>query len=143
VSCSVYRFYAADGRLLYVGITSSASSRLAQHAGDKDWFPEVARATFEHHATREDALAAEREAIVAERPVHNLRHSPTRGPSLRRGEMTVDQAAEYLRVDTDSITRWVNFGRIPHRRRSDGTLVFRRRAIDEWLSSLRNREAAS
>ena len=143
MSCTVYRFFDAADRLLYIGITSSASARLAQHAGDKDWFPEVARASFEHFGSRSDALAAEKAAIVAERPAYNLRHSPNRDAVRRRGEMTAEQVAAYLRVDDDSVTRWVNFGRIPHRRAKDGTVLFRRKAIDQWLLTLRNREQAS
>ena len=47
MSCSLYRFFDADDRLIYVGITVSASARLAAHAREKEWIGELHRATFE------------------------------------------------------------------------------------------------
>lgn len=72
---TVYRFYSADGALLYIGKTISPRSRLKSHRHGKDWFGDVSRITIEKHATETDALEAERAAIVAERPVHNVIHN--------------------------------------------------------------------
>lgn len=142
MTCSLYRFYDADDRLLYIGISTQACARLAQHAKDKEWFPSVARASFEHYDTQAEALAAEKAAIKAERPAHNIRHSPTPRVTRRNGDMTVEEVAAYLRVDIDMVNRWANFGRIPHVRRN-GSLVFRRELIEKWLLSLRSTEVAS
>lgn len=79
---TLYRLFAADGQLLYVGITWNAGYRLKEHAGDKPWWPSVASATFEHFATREEALAAERRAIRFERPVNNIALVPNLDPGL-------------------------------------------------------------
>lgn len=69
---ALYRLYAADGTLLYVGITHSLSARFAEHALEKPWWPEVARKTVAWCNSRTDALRAEAQAIKDEDPVHNI-----------------------------------------------------------------------
>lgn len=75
----LYRYYDAEGQLLYVGISFSAVARASQHRSEKGWWCEVANMTVEHHPTRAAAELAEREAIKTERPIHNVTHNqPTR-----------------------------------------------------------------
>jgi hypothetical protein len=69
---TLYRLHDAEGRLLYVGISSSGGRRLEQHAYSKAWWHEVAAATFEEFPTREAAAAAELQAIRDENPRHNI-----------------------------------------------------------------------
>lgn len=79
---TLYRLYAPTGRLLYVGITDDWSKRRAQHAVDKDWWhlvDQVALVEFEDRAT---AIEAERRAVRAEQPVHNVV-----GSGLRAGDV--------------------------------------------------------
>lgn len=71
----LYRHFDKEGRLLYVGISQSAIVRLAQHKQTASWFDEVTTVTIENFETRELALAAEEQAIKAERPLYNLQHS--------------------------------------------------------------------
>lgn len=68
----MYRHWDADGRLLYVGISLSAISRLAQHSASSHWSGDIARVTIENFETREAALAAERVAVQSENPLHNI-----------------------------------------------------------------------
>ena len=68
----LYRFFDADGRLLYVGISFSAVARASQHRGEKPWWPEVANMTVERHDTRDAAAEAELAAILSEKPIHNV-----------------------------------------------------------------------
>lgn len=72
---SLYRLYDEAGGLLYVGITKSVQRRWTEHETTKSWWPEVTAATLEHYPTREAALEAERAAIIAERPRHNVTHA--------------------------------------------------------------------
>lgn len=69
---ALYRLFSGRGRLLYVGITGDIRGRLARHAREKPWWPDVARKTVEWHLTREDAAAAELAAIRTENPVYNI-----------------------------------------------------------------------
>lgn len=69
---NLYRHFDSDGRLLYVGISLSAVSRLRQHATSSHWFKEIARVEIEKLPSREAALNAERHAIHNEKPIHNL-----------------------------------------------------------------------
>lgn len=72
---ALYRFYDTHDRLLYIGITVSLPTRLTDHRDDKPWWRDVARMTVEHFADRESVLAAEKAAIVTERPLHNVHHN--------------------------------------------------------------------
>jgi len=65
----------AERRLLYVGITGQLGARVDQHLQGRAWFPEVVTIAVEHYPTRTAAMLAERRAIVAEGPIHNLAHS--------------------------------------------------------------------
>jgi predicted GIY-YIG superfamily endonuclease len=68
---ALYRLYSAAGDLLYVGITDHLKLRLAAHAKDKPWWGQVARKTVTWHPSKDEAAAAEAQAIHEERPAHN------------------------------------------------------------------------
>ena len=72
---ALYRHFANDGSLLYVGISLSWPSRTKSHASGSRWFDQVARVEIEQFPSREAALEAEREAIKRERPKFNIIHN--------------------------------------------------------------------
>lgn len=72
---ALYRLYAEDGTLLYVGISKDPKGRFWQHAADKFWWPTVARKTVEWYESRPAALLAEEAAIRTKRPEWNRDHS--------------------------------------------------------------------
>jgi hypothetical protein len=67
----VYRCFATDGRLLYVGSTVNRSRRMSAHAGKSPWWGEVADVRIERHPDIVIARAIERAAIRAEAPTYN------------------------------------------------------------------------
>ena len=136
MTVTLYRFFDKDDRLLYVGISAKGADRLAQHAGDKDWFCYVTRATFEHYPTRKTALLAEAVAIKAEAPLYNVNGVPDH--ILRPGEMGIEDAADYLRITPVTLYRWTEVGGVPHRRRKDLPPVFKRTDLDAWMRSIRS-----
>ena len=69
----LYRFFASDGRLLYVGMTRNPAQRFDNHSSDKPWWSEVGRIEIEHYPTLEDLREAERLAIQTDKPLHNVR----------------------------------------------------------------------
>ena len=71
-SQTLYRFYDANGVLLYVGITHDPEARWGHHARNKHWWRRVARIDVEHLDSRTLVADAEKAAILAERPVHNF-----------------------------------------------------------------------
>lgn len=73
-ACVLYRHYAKDGRLLYVGISLNAMARLSEHSIESEWFPLIATVTLDHYLSVADAREAERLAIKHEMPMHNIRH---------------------------------------------------------------------
>ena len=72
VTTALYRLYDDVGALLYVGISNRWITRVGRHAVTKDWWREVATVTRQTWPSRAEALAAEAEAIRAERPRYNI-----------------------------------------------------------------------
>lgn len=94
----VYRFFAADGALLYIGATSDLKSRTATHRTKTPWFGEVASVETENHPDRWRATSAERDAIESERPRYNFNHNRGHGQNVdgrtrRHARRTVDKIA--------------------------------------------------
>lgn len=83
----LYRHYDAQGVLLYVGVSLNAVGRLADHKRAAPWFCKISRVTVEHYASREAALEAERLAIVAEKPLHNVQFNAAVNPPPPRNSM--------------------------------------------------------
>lgn len=65
----LYRLWAADGRLLYVGVSTCLSARLRVHR--KRWGDLIDHATWEAHPDERAMLDAERQAITDEDPALN------------------------------------------------------------------------
>ncbi|MDD9727204.1 hypothetical protein PVV74_17220 [Roseovarius sp. SK2] len=85
---ALYRHYDSAGTLLYVGITSSPSRRIACHKNASDWFYRVANISLDWHDTLQDAKRAEREAIREEAPAMNIalqQNSPKERHSFPEG----------------------------------------------------------
>jgi hypothetical protein len=74
----LYRHFDKKGRLLYVGQSLNAVSRLQQHRGNSGWYNEIAYIKIEKFETYHDALDAERKAIERERPLYNCQSNQGR-----------------------------------------------------------------
>ena len=68
----LYRFFDANDRLLYVGITHNPSRRFEKHRA-RDWWRDVATIRLQVYPTRAAVQAAERRAVANEHPRHNIR----------------------------------------------------------------------
>jgi hypothetical protein len=72
----LYRCFDADGELLYIGITNDPGNRFNLHASATPWWPDVAEIKLdESFASRWELEVAERDAILAEIPLHNSQHN--------------------------------------------------------------------
>lgn len=69
----VYRYFNAEGALLYVGSTKSPAARHSQHGSRSPWAGSIAVQTVDWFETEEAAAKAERLAIAAEKPLYNSR----------------------------------------------------------------------
>lgn len=87
---AVYRFFDADGALLYVGLTCNPGKRWEQHSAEKLWWSDVAEVTVEQHPNRAAADHAETVAIQAENPRYNIRKRGTKGRRRRPIPYAVD-----------------------------------------------------
>jgi len=101
----LYRYFDADDRLLYVGISFSAVMRASQHRSDKGWWKDVARMTVEHLPNRAAAERKEIEAIKNESPVHNVVWNDGRPTPKPKG--LSEQAQEWIDKWLSEISRVV------------------------------------
>lgn len=124
---TLYRFFDADRRLLYIGITSvQLILRWEQHRVDKPWWRQVAYAEFTHYDTRAEAIAAERAAIAAEDPVHNVAGKVSTFSRVCDRTSPVDcskhvlvgpcDIAKRIGVPADTVHKWGNRGALPEPR---------------------------
>lgn len=97
---SIYRIFAADGTLLYIGCAYDIEHRIYMHRWTSTMVDaHLIQRHYDHHTsvaigTLVQARAAEREAILTERPLLNRQHNPTR---WRR----VD--GQYVPVDAETV----------------------------------------
>jgi hypothetical protein len=68
---TLYRYYDANHKLLYVGITCRGARRAEEHAKSQPWWPRQAWMRSVHYDTWVEAEEAERLAIAAEKPECN------------------------------------------------------------------------
>ncbi|MBJ7591525.1 GIY-YIG nuclease family protein [Aeromonas veronii] len=68
----LYRHFDGEGRLLYIGVSLSAARRLSQHMYKSEWAADITDIKVERFPTRQEALDAERNAIINEKPIWNI-----------------------------------------------------------------------
>jgi predicted GIY-YIG superfamily endonuclease len=68
---ALYRFYDAEGNLLYVGVTGNPASRFSDHRRTSSWWAQADRHEVEWLPHWNAALKAERRAIQEEMPRWN------------------------------------------------------------------------
>jgi len=73
----LYRFFDAEGVLLYVGLTYDLVQRFAQHSVERWWWGHWATVTATRYDSRAELEAAERKAIKSEKPLYNEVHNKT------------------------------------------------------------------
>jgi predicted GIY-YIG superfamily endonuclease len=117
---ALYRLFAADGALLYIGIAKNVGRRREEHARIQPWWLEVQRQTVEWHPDRVAALKAEAEAIRDERPRYNRSpghrsagagKTPIRNLRVRAEawQPALEAAREQGRTITDVITEFLRW----------------------------------
>jgi hypothetical protein len=122
----LYRYFSKTGELLYIGITDRPhKQRHGEHRAEKRWFADIDRVETASFATRTLALEAERAAIVAERPVHNIesrrvlsgKSSAEKMRALRQRTRGAGYVLRHLWVHPDDILRVKSFIERLRRRR--------------------------
>ena len=68
----LYRHFDKDNKLLYVGISYDFLKRTSQHRLKSGWWDNIANMTVESFRTRKEAEEAEYNAIIKEKPLHNI-----------------------------------------------------------------------
>ncbi len=126
----LYRHFDKEGRLLYVGISLSAVARLAAHKGSAHWYDQITSVSIEQCESREALLDAEREAILAEKPLHNVvfgsarprpkpRPVPEQPPEPYKAfpvplifNYSVPVLAQVFKTSEAQVDQWIDAGRL-------------------------------
>lgn len=95
----LYRFYAADDSLLYVGLTRNPGRRIDKHAGEKSWWSDVARIEIAHFDSLPELREAERMAIQSEKPRHNIRMNGVKRSRRSSRPDSVTSVIEEVEID--------------------------------------------
>lgn len=72
MKAAIYRFFDADGTLIYVGQTADPFNRLRLHGVETAWADEIVRVEIHRVKTRRDARLLERQVIADEAPLYNV-----------------------------------------------------------------------
>jgi predicted GIY-YIG superfamily endonuclease len=96
--CALYRYFDADEVLLYVGITLDSVDRRRAHSRHSGWTRFRAREAVAYLATREDAEAAEKEAIQNELPLFNKVHAVAGADERRLRYLVEHEAWDMIKV---------------------------------------------
>lgn len=93
----LYRFFDAEGVLLYVGATTNPALRFDNHSRAQPWWPEVATITLQHCFDWDELDTEETRAIRTENPKYNQVHSKTATRKLRRPRREAGSGALFQR----------------------------------------------
>lgn len=133
---AVYRWYDADDRLVYVGVSNNPAARADQHSREKPWWTQVARCEVAWFPSRPEALVAERAAIQTEMPTLNYVGTPRQSEAQRRQE-SMRQVA--VRLPVSLIARLDAIAAAERRDRSDVL----RRLVEDGLALRQSRAATA
>lgn len=96
---AVYRFYSADGELLYVGVSMNLEGRLNSHKNWRERWQQFVRIELTWYPNRAEALAAETLAIETESPRWNATGSKVKAEFTPRSEYVADDLARIIREE--------------------------------------------
>lgn len=135
----LYRWWDADGKLLYVGKSVSLYARIAAHRRKSEFFREAATMTLERFASPEDLSKAEITAIRAERPAYNVQHSIGPGGDTGRTITVLDGPAPEAESPQNGVGYWtpahldsIKWGDIIRCVASDGDVEFQGLVDDNY-----------
>lgn len=103
----LYRHFAVDNKLLYVGITNNIHGRISQHKLVSKWFLDITNITLQHFPSRSLLIKAEIEAIKTENPEYNVINKVTKIEEERIKKKHILQQHENSK--NDLIIRTVKF----------------------------------
>jgi predicted GIY-YIG superfamily endonuclease len=140
--CAVYRLYAADEALLYVGAAEDLERRWKHHFYTQPWWQEVQRKAVEWHPDRETALAIERAAIKAERPRFNIIHAieplpqPEYTPSEPSVYLSTTELADKAGTSRFTVEREIKRGNLTAEKKA-GRWLIQDAEADRWIAQYR------
>lgn len=102
----LYRWWRADGTLLYVGKSVSLFARIAAHRKSSEFFAAAATMTIQRLESEAELAVAEVQAIRDEHPLFNVMHNRNGGiPKMLLPAPAPEQtvASHWVTIDADQI----------------------------------------
>lgn len=137
---AVYRPYAADGLLLYAGVTKNFGQRWQQQASQKSWWLQMTRMIVDWYDNEEAAVRAEQDAIDNEHPRHNVartnrnyrssRVPPGTSPQKYMGSAEIGRMLGVGRARVQQIVKGADFPK-PYDKLAMGK-VWNRADVEAW-----------
>lgn len=131
----LYRWWDAEGRLLYVGKSVSVLARIARHRKESPFFQDAVSMTMQRFPDAESLAKAEVEAIHNEGPLHNVRHAQVRTPP---GVYTFEEFAWATSISKEMVRRVVARGELATEMYGRKRVITREEGL-RWLHSLPER----
>lgn len=122
---ALYRYFDADGRLLYLGITNDPSRRDQAHKSKSKytWYPLAASREVKWYATRSEAEAAETAALAAEQPPWNTKGTAGTSDEARQAQRARRCAEERYRTVRVPVGRPAEAAKVLRKAMTDGELA--------------------
>ena len=108
MNTQLYRHFDEGRNLLYVGISLSTFARLSQHKDHSAWLKKIKSVEIENFETREEAMAAERNAIRTEDPKFNIAMKKTMA-EIEKEKKQLIQEVRIEQQKSEVISRYVDY----------------------------------
>lgn len=99
----LYRWWDAEGNLLYVGKSISLFARISAHRKSSAFFPEATQMTIERFPDEVTLAVAEVNAIRDEHPLYNIVHKREGGTPRKLAAAPQTVASHWASIDGDDI----------------------------------------
>ena len=135
---SLYRFFGSEDVLLYIGLTVNLPTRLTSHATGKPWWHDVVRMSVQAYPDRAAVVEAERLAIIAEGPLHNIQHNKRRrGTQDVPADAGIPAVYRFADFDHSELSETPQYARFREALNYMANALYRL-TEDEWKDAIRD-----
>lgn len=109
----LYRHYDSEGKLLYIGISTNITARIAAHRSNSHWFDQVSIIKIENFSCLKELRFAEKKAVEQEEPFYNTVYNTNNKVFKERDLLGLHELADYLNIPAGRIRMDIQLKRFP------------------------------
>jgi predicted GIY-YIG superfamily endonuclease len=113
VKYKLYRHYDSEDNLLYVGISTNLTSRLAAHRAYSEWFDKITTIKIETYKNLSELRNIEKKIILEEKPVFNILHNIEQVNKRDNDFLSLYELADYLKIFRGRVRMELQLNRFP------------------------------